>query len=642
MSVVFADVFAPASCVGLFSTDLVAEMKHEIEYRIEGLTANDSTKKIFSTRGTDMDPWTRSATVWITEGDTPLALTGASPWNSNSSFTKAGVLISPRHIVFANHFPITNGSTIIFIADDNTIVTRTLQAQVEIVFQPNQDDIQLGVLNADVPAGIAFYPIVSKEEVERYFSEPIVPFILFDQEQKASIVDLDYSYSSMDGHASLSFFTPPATTTRYAFSEALVGGDSGQPGFFVIDGQPTLTTTITGDGYGPFYGAYTEALNEAILDLGNDGGYQISTYDLSCFVGNETPVVTPDTLTLSENSPINTVVGTVTATDAYGGNTLTYTIVSGNTDSAFTIDGATGVLTVQTASVIDFETNPSFDLVVGATDNWMTPRTGTGTTHIDLEDVLEVVVPTVTTDAVSSIEQTTAVGNGTISTTGGENVTARGFTFGLTTAYGATTTENGVFSTGVFSGSLTSLVCETLYHVKVWASNPTAGIAYGADRSFTTSTCSVEEEESGGGGDNKKPIIPAVPEAVPQNDTKILQTLLIQLKSLIVQFIALGGIPTPEMVVFLGPISEKNEYSRDLTLGDSGQDVVKLQIFLITQNSGSFARTLFLVGATGYFGTRTQQALAEFQMVKGVTPSIGYFGQKTRAVVLGLSRTVAF
>jgi peptidoglycan hydrolase-like protein with peptidoglycan-binding domain len=69
----------------------------------------------------------------------------------------------------------------------------------------------------------------------------------------------------------------------------------------------------------------------------------------------------------------------------------------------------------------------------------------------------------------------------------------------------------------------------------------------------------------------------------------------------------------------------------DLTIGDNGNNVGILQQFLISQNAGSAARALEQVGATGYFGVLTQEALAEFQASAGISPTQGFFGPITRA-----------
>ncbi|MES3030873.1 MAG: LamG-like jellyroll fold domain-containing protein [Patescibacteria group bacterium] len=91
--------------------------------------------------------------------------------------------------------------------------------------------------------------------------------------------------------------------------------------------------------------------------------------------------------------------------------------------------------------------------------------------------------------APTSITETTLTLNSKISATGGEPAFRRGFQYGTSvTAYGATTTENGSFSTGIFSTSLSSLACGTRYHYRAYAVN-SAGISYADQSDFVTSGC---------------------------------------------------------------------------------------------------------------------------------------------------------
>ncbi|MGC9602711.1 MAG: DUF2341 domain-containing protein [Minisyncoccia bacterium] len=114
---------------------------------------------------------------------------------------------------------------------------------------------------------------------------------------------------------------------------------------------------------------------------------------------------------------------------------------------------------------------------------------GTSTGTILATTTLAVSAPTVTTQAVSTIGATTAIGNGNITATGSSNPTVRGVVYGTSLSYGATTTpETGSFSTGAFEASITGLTCNTLYHVAAYATN-SQGTSYGSDVQFTTSAC---------------------------------------------------------------------------------------------------------------------------------------------------------
>lgn len=66
---------------------------------------------------------------------------------------------------------------------------------------------------------------------------------------------------------------------------------------------------------------------------------------------------------------------------------------------------------------------------------------------------------------------------------------------------------------------------------------------------------------------------------------------------------------------------------RDLKLGIEGADVRALQEFLVAAGHAIPA------GATGYFGTQTQAALAAYQAANNISPAVGYFGVKTRAQI---------
>ncbi len=75
----------------------------------------------------------------------------------------------------------------------------------------------------------------------------------------------------------------------------------------------------------------------------------------------------------------------------------------------------------------------------------------------------------------------------------------------------------------------------------------------------------------------------------------------------------------------------KKAKTRNLKLGMTGNDVLVLQKFLIKKASGPAAAALAKNKATGRFGPMTQDALEEFQKVKGLTAD-GIAGAKIRAL----------
>ena len=91
-------------------------------------------------------------------------------------------------------------------------------------------------------------------------------------------------------------------------------------------------------------------------------------------------------------------------------------------------------------------------------------------------------VPVLSTSAPSSVTPSTAVLNGSV--TDGAPITVRGFVYGATTAYGATTTENGSFFSAPFSAPISGLSLGTIYHYRSYATNG-SGTAYGNDFTST-------------------------------------------------------------------------------------------------------------------------------------------------------------
>ena len=75
-------------------------------------------------------------------------------------------------------------------------------------------------------------------------------------------------------------------------------------------------------------------------------------------------------------------------------------------------------------------------------------------------------------------------------------------------------------------------------------------------------------------------------------------------------------------------------FNNDLKLGMTNPDVLELQKYL---NANGFTIALTGLGSVGnespYFGEKTKEALIKFQIANNLTPALGYFGSKTRAVI---------
>ena len=98
------------------------------------------------------------------------------------------------------------------------------------------------------------------------------------------------------------------------------------------------------------------------------------------------------------------------------------------------------------------------------------------------------VVPSLTTTAITAITPTTASSGGSISNDGGATVIARGVCWSTSAAPTIalnTKTTNGT-GMGAFTSAITGLIANTTYYVRAYATN-SAGTAYGQQVSFKTS-----------------------------------------------------------------------------------------------------------------------------------------------------------
>jgi len=90
-----------------------------------------------------------------------------------------------------------------------------------------------------------------------------------------------------------------------------------------------------------------------------------------------------------------------------------------------------------------------------------------------------------------------------------------------------------------------------------------------------------------------------------------------------------------DYVYYGGPVvhdesdSVCGRFTRDLTLGSTGSDVVKLQNFLEEQGHLTIPAGV----AKGYFGASVKAALAQYQAANGISPASGYFGPITKAYI---------
>lgn len=261
--------FAASNALQGTSQTVYDLMSDEIDGRLANAKRPDRSMPIFDVQDPANDVFTRNHNCWTGSVD----LTGLSPWNQYDGPRRAGTLISPRHLAFAKHYslstdPATN--EIWFVTDADVIVKRHVVA----VAYP-YDDIGIAVLDADVPPEITFYKVLPRNWQDHLPDVSALPMLHLDQEEKAIVRDM----GSLSGRCTHRL---PDDNLRQKFAEDLIGGDSGNPAFVLVDGEALLVLTHYTAVHGPFYTAWFDEVNAAMASLG--GGYSLTEFDLDAYL----------------------------------------------------------------------------------------------------------------------------------------------------------------------------------------------------------------------------------------------------------------------------------------------------------------------------------------------------------------------
>lgn len=260
------------------------------------VAANPATQqKVYSTQ----DPYVRNTSFFL-QGTHAEALTCASPWNSIGGTQRAGTAITPRHAVCAKHYPIPVGTTLRFVASDNTVVERTVVQAANIIASnplypissPLQNDAWLMLLDSDLPASITHCKLFPYE-YETYLPDGTttkggagIPLLALDYSENGIVLDYLGKHGPLIPSTPVAVYIEPTLPDRLAFYDPFIVGDSGNPVFAAIGSELWLMSTVIGSG-GPAYGGLVTELNEMITTLdtlqGDITGHTVTVGDLSSY-----------------------------------------------------------------------------------------------------------------------------------------------------------------------------------------------------------------------------------------------------------------------------------------------------------------------------------------------------------------------
>ena len=146
----------------------------------------------------------------------------------------------------------------------------------------------------------------------------------------------------------------------HTYSLVVGEGDTGNAAFAIEGNELRTAAALNFEGQSS-YSVRVQATDQ-------DGLFTEQAFTITVTDVNEAPTALGlSNTSVAENSPADTVVGTLVITDADAGNTHTYALVAGEGDSgnaAFTIVGNE----LRTAAALDFETQSSYSIRVRGTD----------------------------------------------------------------------------------------------------------------------------------------------------------------------------------------------------------------------------------------------------------------------------------
>lgn len=308
-----------------YRTTIIPDLNHDIDKRIWGLTATTGNKQIFSSINHTTATYIRNTGCWAYGID----LTPISVWNSQGGNQRGGILISPRHVLMAAHFPITG--TLRWVTNDNQVVSGSTSGHASI----NGTDLRIAVLSGDV-TGVSYSKVFSNL-FTGYFNTSGIPVFFTDQEEKALIGQTTRNFSNEVE------IVQSSEVYRSGFYELPIGGDSGGPLCGIIGNEVVALTTFYYANSGPYISYYYTGVNAAINSLGNSNGYQLTPVSQNYFPVNWNQIKDAPPLIQVTNNYISGQSGVINLSEIVytTGNQTIQGIKTFESDNSFTSVGGT-------------------------------------------------------------------------------------------------------------------------------------------------------------------------------------------------------------------------------------------------------------------------------------------------------------
>ncbi len=283
--------FAEASvtAINYYETySMVTNAINAVDDRLAVSSIDDSVL-IFSLQDHDNGIYIRNTSVWTGDVD----LTCISPWNDYGANVRAGTLITAKHIIFAAHLLLYVGDVVRFVTMDNEVIERTI---VSVKNTPDRDgsdsDYAIAEFDEELPDSITSANLLPSnfDTLMPSMGAANIPGLLLDQVEHAIVGEIS---STSESSKTVDWTTvPDSDDTRAEHGEAIVGGDSGNPSFIIVDDQLVLMSVwSTSDredwADGTNFSLMKYNIQTIINTLSGSTDYELKTIDISHFTTYE-------------------------------------------------------------------------------------------------------------------------------------------------------------------------------------------------------------------------------------------------------------------------------------------------------------------------------------------------------------------
>ncbi|MFH1119555.1 MAG: cadherin domain-containing protein [Bacteroidota bacterium] len=332
---------------------------------------NASTGQISVINSSVLTPQTFSLTVRVTDNGSPNLYSQATVTIIVTTPPNQAPVISNQSFSIIQYSP--NGTLlgIVSATDPNTGQTLTysiISGNTNSTFSINSSNGWLTVSNSAAlsPQTFSLVIRVTDNGTPNLYSQATVTVIVTTPPNQAPVI-INQAFSIV-GNAVNGTFVGTVNATD---------PNSGQTLTYSITGGNTSNVFAINSGNGNLTVANSTALNPGTFALTvrvTDNGSPILWSQATITITvtqqtNQAPVIANQIFSINENSPVGTQAGTIAASDPNQGQSLTYSIISGNTNNVFSVNAANGNLTVNNSMALNYEYIQTFALLVRVTDN---------------------------------------------------------------------------------------------------------------------------------------------------------------------------------------------------------------------------------------------------------------------------------